>query len=76
LGQAFEFALETKNTQYPMFVKFCSPIRKLASDMCDCVYYSAWIDGHSVYKISGTKGTASMWNIGVQGARTPASVAI
>ena len=53
LGQAFEFALETKDTQYPMFVKFCSPIRKLASDMCDCVYYSAWIDGHSVYKISG-----------------------
>jgi Protein of unknown function (DUF1214) len=70
LGQAFEFALETRNTQYPMFVKFCSPIRKLASDMCDCVYYSAWIDGHSVYRISGKKGTASTWNIGVQGART------
>jgi hypothetical protein len=70
LGQAFEFALETKDTQYPMFVKFCNPIRKLASDLADCVYYSAWIDGNSVYRISGSKGTAKLWNIGVQGERS------
>lgn len=69
LGQAFDFALETKDTQYPMFVKFCSPTRKLASDMADCVYYSAWIDDKSVYRITGNTGTARMSNIGVQGAR-------
>jgi len=69
LGQAFEFALETKNTKYPNFVKFCSPMRKLASDMADCVYYSAWVDGQSVYRISGKKGTARMSSIGVQGPR-------
>jgi hypothetical protein len=53
-----------------MFVKFCNPIRKLASDNADCVYYSAWIDGNSVYRISGKKGTARLWNIGVQGERS------
>lgn len=70
LGQAFEFALESRDTKYPMFVKFCSPNRKLASDNADCVYYSAWIDGESIYRISGKKGTARLWNIGVQGERS------
>lgn len=69
LSQAFDFALETKNTKYPRIHAFCSPSRKLGSDNADCVYLSAWIDGESVYKISGKKGTARMWNIAVQGPR-------
>lgn len=69
LSQAFDFSLETKNTKYPRILPFCSPTRKIGSDNADCVYLSAWIDGESVYKISGKKGTARMWNIAVQGPR-------
>jgi hypothetical protein len=71
LSQAFDLALETKNTRYPMIQTFCSPTRKLGSDNADCVYMQAWIDGASVYKISGMRSTARMWNITVQGPRPP-----
>jgi hypothetical protein len=70
LGQAFDLALETKNTKYPAIYPFCSPTRKLGGDNADCVYLQAWIDGESVYKISGKKGTARFWNIAVQGPRS------
>lgn len=70
LSQAFDLALETKDTKYPMVHTFCSPTRKLGSDNADCVYMQAWIDGESVYKISGNKGTARMFNITVQGPRS------
>src|SRR5262245_18389289 len=70
LSQAFDLALETKNTKFPALQVFCSPTRKLGSDNADCVYIQAWIDGESVYKISGTKGTARFWNITVQGPRS------
>ena len=73
LSQAFDLALETKDTRYPAFHTFCSPTRKLGADNADCVYMQAWIDGQSVYKISGTKGTARFWNIAVQGPRTIAA---
>ncbi len=73
LSQAYELALETKNTKYPAIYTFCSPTRKLGGDNADCVYMQAWIDGQSVYKISGTKGTARFWNIAVQGPRTIAA---
>lgn len=73
LSQAFDLALETKDTKYPMFEAFCSPTRKLGSDNADQIYLQAWIDGESVYKISGKKGTARMWNITVQGPRSHAS---
>jgi hypothetical protein len=69
LSQAFDLALETKNTKYPAIHAFCSPTRKLGSDNADCVYLQAWIDGDSVYKLSGKKGTARMWNVTVQGPR-------
>jgi hypothetical protein len=70
LSQAFDLALETKDPQFPALYPFCSPTRKLGSDNADCVYLQAWIDGKSVYRLSGTKGTARMWNVTVQGPRS------
>ena len=55
LSQAFDLALETKDTKYPAIHAFCSPTRKLGSDNADCIYMQCWIDGESVYKISGKK---------------------
>ncbi len=69
LGQAFDLALETKDTRYPELHPFCGPHRKLGGDAADFVYLQAWIDGHSVYKISGNKGTARFLNFTVQGPR-------
>jgi hypothetical protein len=69
LGQAFDLALETKNTRYPMIHAFCSPSRKLGGDNADFVYLQAWIDGQSVYRISGNKGSARFMNFTVQGPR-------
>ena len=69
LGQAFDLALETKNTKYPVIHEFCSPFRKLGGDNADYTYQQAWIDGESVYRISGNKGTARFFNIAVQGPR-------
>lgn len=69
LSQAFDLALETKDTDYPMIHAFCGPARKLGGDNADFVYLQAWIDGSSVYKISGNKGTARFMNFTVQGPR-------
>lgn len=69
LGQAFDLALETRNTKYPVIHAFCSPFRKLGGDNADFTYQQAWIDGNSVYKISGNRGTARFFNIAVQGPR-------
>jgi hypothetical protein len=70
LGQAFDLALETRNTKYPSLYPFVTPTRKLGSDNADCIYIQAWIDGESVYKISGKKGSARVANITVQGPRS------
>jgi hypothetical protein len=70
LSQAFDLALETRDPQYPALHGFCSPTRKLGSDNADCIYQQAWIDGESVYRLSGTASTARMWNITVQGPRS------
>ena len=69
LGQAYDLALETKNTKYPAIHPFCSPTRKLGSDNADCVYLQAWIDGESTYRIFGNRGQARFFNIAVQGPR-------
>src|SRR5262245_22056183 len=69
LGQAFDLALETKDTRYPMIHAFCAPNRKLGGDNADFVYLQAWIDGHSVYKVTGRKGSARFLNFTVQGPR-------
>jgi hypothetical protein len=69
LSQAFDLALETKDTRYPMIHAFCAPDRKLGGDNADFVYLQAWIDGRSVYKITGNKGTARFLNFTVQGPR-------
>ena len=69
LGQAFDLALETRNTQYPVIHSFCSPFRKLGGDNADYTYQQAWIDGHSQYRISGNIGSCRFFNIAVQGAR-------
>jgi hypothetical protein len=69
LGQAFDLALETKDPQFPALHAFCGPTRKLGGDAADLVYQQAWIDGASVYRISGNKGTARFLNITVQGPR-------
>ncbi|TAL02856.1 MAG: DUF1214 domain-containing protein [Rhodospirillaceae bacterium] len=69
LGQAFDLAYETKDTRYPVIHAFCTPFCKLGGDNADFVYQQAWIDGESVYKISGNKGTAPFLNFTVQGPR-------
>jgi hypothetical protein len=69
LGQVFDLSLETKNTQFPVLHAFCGPYRKLGGDAADFVYHQAWIDGQSVYKISGNRGTARFINFTVQGPR-------
>lgn len=69
LGQAFDLALETKDTRYPMLHRFCTPTRKLGADAADFTYTQAWIDGQSAYRIAGNTGTAHFLNFTVQGAR-------
>jgi hypothetical protein len=69
LGQAFDLALETRNTQYPAIHAFCGPFRKLGGDNADFTYQQAWVDGHSAYRITGNRGTARFFNIAVQGVR-------
>jgi hypothetical protein len=69
LGQAFDLALETRDTKFPILHPFCTPTRKLGGDAADFLYLQAWIDGQSVYKISGNRGTARFLNFTVQGAR-------
>jgi hypothetical protein len=69
LGQAFDLGLETKDTHYPVLHAFVTPYCKLGGDCADFVYQQAWIDGESVYKISGNRGTARFLNFTVQGPR-------
>ena len=69
LSQAFDLALETKDAKYPAIHAFCAPDRKLGGDNADFVYLQAWVDGQSVYKITGNKGTARFINFTVQGPR-------
>jgi hypothetical protein len=69
LGQAFDLALETRDARYPALHDFCNPTRKLGGDAADFVYLQAWIDGASVYRISGNRGTARFLNFTVQGPR-------
>jgi hypothetical protein len=69
LGQAFDLALETKDPRYPLIHPFCSPTRKLGGDCADFTYQQAWIDGQSMYRITGNRGTARFFNITVQGPR-------
>ncbi|ORV81140.1 DUF1214 domain-containing protein [Mycolicibacterium iranicum] len=69
LGQAFDLALETRDTRYPSLHAFCGPSRKLGGDCADFTYQQAWIDGESAYRIVGDRGTARFFNITVQGPR-------
>ena len=69
LGQAFDLALETRDTRYPSLHPFCTPTRKLGGDAADFSYLQAWIDGNSVYRISGNRGSARFINFTVQGQR-------
>jgi hypothetical protein len=71
LGQAFDLALETRDTGYPVLHTFCGPTRKLGGDCGDFTYQQAWIDGHSTYRLTGTRGTARFFNVTVQGRRVP-----
>ncbi len=73
LGQAFDLALETKDTRYPALHAFCTPTRKLGGDNADFTYVQAWVDGRSVYRISGHRGTARFLNFAVQGPRSTAA---
>lgn len=69
LGQAFDLALETRDTGYPSLHAFCGPTRKLGGDCADFTYQQAWIDGGTTYRITGERGTARFLNITVQGPR-------
>ncbi len=71
LGQAFDLALETRDTRYPALHTFCGPTRKLGGDCADFTYRQAWIDGRSAYRLTGNRGTARFFNITVQGPRVP-----
>jgi len=71
LGQAFDLALETRDTRYPMLHTFSGPTRKLGGDCADFIYQQAWIDGESAYRLTGTRGTARFFNVTVQGPRVP-----
>ena len=71
LGQAFDLALETKDPRFPVIHTFCTPFCKLGSDCADFIYQQAWIDGESVYRISGNRGSARFLNFTVQGPRPP-----
>jgi hypothetical protein len=69
LGQAFDLALETRDTRFPALHDFCNPTRKLGGDAGDFVYLQAWIDGSSTYRIGGERGTCRFLNVTVQGPR-------
>ena len=69
LGQAFDLAYETRDPRYPVIHTFCTPFCKLGGDNADYIYQQAWIDGNSVYRISGNRGTARFFNVAVQGHR-------
>lgn len=69
LGQAFDLALETRNTRFPSLHPFCHPTRKLGGDAADFLYLQSWIDGNSTYRISGHRGSARFINFTVQGQR-------
>ena len=69
LGQAFDLALETRDTRYPRLHDFCNPTRKLGGDNADFLYIQAWIDGQSAYRITGDRGTVRFLNFTVQGPR-------
>lgn len=71
LGQAFDLALETRDTRFPALHTFCGPTRKLGGDCADFTYQQAWIDGQSTYRLTGTRGTARFFNVTVQGPRVP-----
>ena len=71
LGQAFDLALETKDPRFPVIHTFCTPFCKLGSDCADFIYQQAWIDGESVYRICGNRGSARFLNFTVQGTRPP-----
>jgi len=73
LGQAFDLALETKDPRYPALHAFCNPTRKLGGDAADFTYVQAWVDGNSIYRISGNRGTARFLNFTVQGPRSTAA---
>lgn len=69
LGQAFDLALEAKDTRYPVMHAFVTPYCKLGGDAADFTYQQVWIDGNSTYRISGNRGTARFFNVTVQGPR-------
>lgn len=69
LGQAFDLALETKDTRYPLLHAFCTPTRKLGGDAADLTYRQAWIDGRYAYRLRGNTGSARFLNFTVQGPR-------
>lgn len=71
LGQAFDLALETRDTRYPVLHTFCGPTRKLGGDCADFTYQQAWIDGQSAYRLTGNRGTSRFFNVTVQGPRVP-----
>ena len=73
LGQAFDLALEAKDTRYPVIHAFCNPTRKLGGDSADFIYQQAWIDGQSTYRITGNRGSARFFNVTVQGPRSVGS---
>lgn len=69
LSQAFDLALETRDSKFPRLHRFCGPGRKLGSDCADFAYHQAWIDGSSSYRLSGQRGSSRFFNITVQGHR-------
>src|SRR6202007_2632734 len=67
LSQPFVMAYETGDSKYPVLYPFTSPYRKLGGDNADQVQHQAWLDGESIYKVSGNKGTARFFNFAIMG---------
>ena len=69
LGQVFDLASKRRTRSIPCSMRSTRRICKLGGDAADFIYQQAWIDGESVYKVSGNRGTARFLNFTVQGPR-------
>lgn len=69
LGQAFALTYEVHDSKYPALYPWTNPYQKLGGDNADQVQHEAFLDGESVYKITGNKGSARFFSFLVSGTR-------
>jgi hypothetical protein len=69
IGQAFALTCEVADSKYPALYPWTNPYQKLGGDNADQVQHEAFLDGESVYKVSGNKGSARFFSFLVSGTR-------